>query len=390
MYFLSGEKEECYGCRGCEEVCPQKCITIVEDEEHFVYPHIDEDKCRKCHLCEKVCPSNYSSIEADEDFEQEAWVGVSNSEKVQIESSSGGAFTAIYRSLLAENYRIFGVRWDENLKVIHDMATTEEECEKFRKSKYIMSNTNGCFSSIAMLLTKGEKVCFTASPCQCAALQAFLQTKRINQSNLIVIDLICHGAPSQYIFDKYITEKIGTNRKLNECSYQFRNKTPYRGKVNSRTALFKSKGNKDEVLTAQCDPFVKGYYGRLFYRPSCGVCRFATPDRISDITLGDAWHIEKEYPEWDALKGVSCIIFNTKKGLTLLEDMRKQMTLKKMSIEWVKVNNMQFSKPTEMHKNRDLFFKLLKLKSFEESVNSSMKKPLLIRIVRKICSILGH
>ena len=61
-----------------------------------------------------------------------------------------------------------------------------------------------------------------------------------------------------------------------------------------------------------------------------------------------------------------------------------------MSIEWVKVNNMQFSKPTEMHKNRDLFFKLLKLKSFEESVNSSMKKPLLIRIVRKICSILGH
>ena len=58
MYFLSGEKEECYGCRGCEEVCPQKCITIVEDEEHFVYPHIDEDKCIKCGKCVEACPYN--------------------------------------------------------------------------------------------------------------------------------------------------------------------------------------------------------------------------------------------------------------------------------------------------------------------------------------------
>lgn len=389
MYLLSSEKKECYGCRACAEVCPQKCITIVEDEEHFIYPYVEKDKCRKCHLCERVCPINYSNDKAVDDLDREVWVGVSKSNEVRMKSSSGGAFTAIYRSLLAENYKIFGVRWDKNLKVIHDVATTEEECEKFRKSKYVMSNTNGCFSSIAKLLMKGDKVCFTASPCQCAALQAFLQTKRIDQDNLIVIDLICHGAPNQYLFDRYITEKIGDKEKVKNCSYQFKNKLPYRGSVNSRTAIVKRQGRKDEILTIQNDPFIKAYYGRLFYRPSCGTCKFANSNRVSDITLGDAWHIEEEYPEWDPLVGVSCIIFNTSKGKELLEKINKQMILRKKDVEWVVQNNLQFNVPTEMHKNRNLFFKLLESKSFKKSVNISMKKPIMLRAFRKIRSILS-
>ena len=51
-------KEECCGCSACYSVCPVKAITMIEDEEGFEYPNIDETKCIKCHQCLKVCPFN--------------------------------------------------------------------------------------------------------------------------------------------------------------------------------------------------------------------------------------------------------------------------------------------------------------------------------------------
>ena len=35
---------------------PEKAISMVEDEEGFEYPQIDESKCVRCCQCIKVCP----------------------------------------------------------------------------------------------------------------------------------------------------------------------------------------------------------------------------------------------------------------------------------------------------------------------------------------------
>lgn len=48
-------KEECCGCTACYAICPQKAISMLEDEEGFEYPHVNEEKCIKCYLCMKVC-----------------------------------------------------------------------------------------------------------------------------------------------------------------------------------------------------------------------------------------------------------------------------------------------------------------------------------------------
>ena len=60
--------------------------------------------------------------------------------------------------------------------------------------------------------------------------------------------------------------------------------------------------------------FLKGYYNRLFYRKSCAECPFAVPDRMSDITVGDAWGIEKSKTGWNPVEGVSLILLNSSKG----------------------------------------------------------------------------
>lgn len=42
---LYKRKEECCGCTACYAICPKEAISMVEDEEGFEYPQIDESKC---------------------------------------------------------------------------------------------------------------------------------------------------------------------------------------------------------------------------------------------------------------------------------------------------------------------------------------------------------
>ena len=53
---LFKEKKECCGCTACYAICFQMAISMLEDEEVFEYPRIDETKCIKCYQCLRVCP----------------------------------------------------------------------------------------------------------------------------------------------------------------------------------------------------------------------------------------------------------------------------------------------------------------------------------------------
>jgi ferredoxin len=48
-------KDDCTGCTACYSVCPHKAILMIEDEEGFLYPIINEELCKRCQLCIKVC-----------------------------------------------------------------------------------------------------------------------------------------------------------------------------------------------------------------------------------------------------------------------------------------------------------------------------------------------
>lgn len=50
------DKHNCCGCSACVQRCPRQCISLIEDNEGFLYPHVNIDKCIDCRLCENVCP----------------------------------------------------------------------------------------------------------------------------------------------------------------------------------------------------------------------------------------------------------------------------------------------------------------------------------------------
>ena len=57
---LYEKKEDCCGCTACYAICPQMAIQMIEDEEGFLYPQINEALCVTCKQCIKVCPIKQS------------------------------------------------------------------------------------------------------------------------------------------------------------------------------------------------------------------------------------------------------------------------------------------------------------------------------------------
>ena len=54
QYIDTQKKELCCGCRACEQICHVHAIIMKEDEEGFLYPHLNMNLCTQCGLCEKV------------------------------------------------------------------------------------------------------------------------------------------------------------------------------------------------------------------------------------------------------------------------------------------------------------------------------------------------
>jgi len=53
---LFREKRECTGCAACFFIYAMKAISMVLNEEGFLYPQIDNKACVKCKACLGMCP----------------------------------------------------------------------------------------------------------------------------------------------------------------------------------------------------------------------------------------------------------------------------------------------------------------------------------------------
>ena len=62
------KKNECCGCGSCVQKCPKQAISMVEDEEGFLYPQINNERCINCGLCSKVCPQLKKNKEIDNEY----------------------------------------------------------------------------------------------------------------------------------------------------------------------------------------------------------------------------------------------------------------------------------------------------------------------------------
>lgn len=198
--------ELCTGCSACVQTCPVNCIQMVEDQNGFKYPEIDESKCIHCKKCVRLCPAE-KEMKSHTPVFYMAWA---KEKSILKNSSSGGAFTILADIILEQGGVVFGTSFDEksfDLTIID--IENSADLDKLRLSKYYQSTVGESYAKAKEYL-KTRKVMFCGTPCQIAGLYQFL---REDNHNLLTVDLACHGVPSKKVIDSYIKSKEKEYRK---------------------------------------------------------------------------------------------------------------------------------------------------------------------------------
>lgn len=120
-------KYDCCGCTACTSACNRGAIIMQEDEQGFLYPHINTTQCIDCGLCNKVCPVfRYDVISNKKNVNPHILALHHHNEKTWISSSSGGVFASLTDYALRQAGVIFGAIYDDNFVVVHRRAETQE------------------------------------------------------------------------------------------------------------------------------------------------------------------------------------------------------------------------------------------------------------------------
>lgn len=299
------QKENCCGCTACASICPHKAITMNPDNMGFLYPKVNKDLCTDCGLCERVC-AFHPNYDISQNLSQPIAYGVRHKKMSEIENSrSGAAFIALSDWILSQNGIIYGAGYTDHFRVVHKRATTPAERNEFKGSKYVQSDLTGIFPLIKEDLKNGKTVLFSGTPCQTAGLKSYIP-KRL-QENLYLIDIICHGVPSPYIWRDYL-KMIEQNVGEKVIAVDFRNKKDFGWTAHKETFYFK--GHK--ITTTE---YTNLFYKHIMFRHSCKKCHYTNLMRPSDITIADFWGWQKTDANFNADdKGCSLVFCNSEKG----------------------------------------------------------------------------
>lgn len=389
-------KQDCCGCSACVQRCPKHCITLKEDGEGFLYPHVNSDECIDCGLCEKVCPELHHG---ERHIPLEVYAAKNKDESIRMQSSSGGIFTLLAEKVIQEGGVVFGAAFDVNWEVMHTYAETMEGLVDFRGSKYMQSRIGTAYQDAEYFLKQGRKVLFSGSPCQIKGLKLFL---RKNYDNLIAVDFICHGVPSPKVWREYLKETIarksGKNSvlpypipcKIGIDTVDFRSKSTGWKKYSFALTLSETsvEGVKNTVLLSSVfseNPFMRAFLADLILRPSCYSCPSKSGRSGSDLTIADYWAIPQVAPEFDDDKGVSLVLVQTEKGKSFYQSLKEKTTFIVTSYQEAQGANGGFKEKTPMHPKRSRFFT-----EFAQSddiiglIDRTLRIPLYRKLLKKV------
>ena len=291
----------------------------------FKYPKVDLDKCIDCGLCEKVCAFN-DNYDKSLNLKEPEIYAARHKDIHEIETSrSGAAFIAISDYILENGGIVYGVGYKDHFRVAHKRATTKEERNEFKGSKYVQSDLDGIFRQVKEDLKQGNTVLFSGTPCQTAGLNSYIGKKF--RENLVLVDIVCHGVPSPYIWQDYLTY-LENKYKSKIIKVNFRDKSRIGWSGHIESFVF---ANKNKV---ELDVFKYLFGKNIMLRSSCGSCVFTNFNRPSDITIGDYWGWEKISKDFnDDNKGCSLLFINTIKGQILLNKISNNLFLLKSDKE---------------------------------------------------------
>lgn len=367
----------CTGCGACKQACPKHCISLIPDEMDALHPKVDENMCVSCGKCQKVCPNNYP-LEFHSTLD--VYVAWSRNDEQRRTSASGGIASELYTYAINNGWLVYGVTFTKEASCHFIELLSIDDIKKVKNSKYCFSNVLDTYILIQKRLRKGENVLFIGLPCQVAGLYSFLGKK---YSNLFTVDLLCHGSTPQAYLEqhiRYVENK--TQQSANAISFRdssFGTEKFYFTIYNDSKRLF----YKKTVLSN--DNYQLGYHHALTYRDNCYNCRYARPERCSDLTIGDYYGIGKHK--------ASAILINSNTGKELFSAISDNLyTELRPKGEIFRLEH-QLQSPSDAHPQRSLFEKIYKKTgNFELACDKSLKKDkkavLREQIVRKIKALI--
>lgn len=360
------DKTDCCGCSACVQICPLRCIQMESDEEGFMYPRTDPSKCVNCGLCNKVCPviNKKTSVQP-----VKVYASKNNDLKTRDESSSGGMFTPLAEAIIRRGGAVFGVSFDKEWNAVHTYTLGIDGIAAFRSSKYMQSRIGTAFIDTRALLEEGKDVLFSGTPCQIAGLKLFL---RKEYPNLYTVEILCHGAPSPLVWQKYLDNK----KREYHCSgirrVNFRDKQE--GGWRQYRLVIEFCNGDVYSCSHKKDPYFKGFLKNLYLRPSCYDCKCKLGRSGSDIVLGDYWNIDNVLPEYNDKKGTSLLLVNTEKGNALLESISADIDSIETGYKECIGKNGGFAEHIPVPGNRKKFFRKLEKDKMRFPIRISLKE----------------
>jgi len=359
-------KKDCCGCTACVSTCPKNAISLIEDDQGFTYPHVNQSFCVNCGLCDKVCPV-LNSEKRNKDYKKIYALRLKD-ESILQKSSSGGAFYAIASYVIQNlNGIVFGVKYDEKMEVRHAYTETLDGLKDFQGSKYVQSNIKGIYEQVRSFLCIGRNVLFTGTPCQVMALKLFL---KIEYENLICVDNICHSVPSPRIFKEYL-EMVNSAYKGDVVKIDMRNKKKGWSHAFYYYYYYFSDGTSLGDDKLKFEHWGKLFFSGLITRPSCNACRFTSYRRAGDITVADFWDDSLKRPEAYSPKGTSLLIVSTDKGEKILRAIEDSVD------KWILTEDEAYQPclkaPIKANPQKDEFWKYYHEYGFKKAYNKYFK-----------------
>lgn len=369
--------EECTGCGACADNCPKNCISMKYDKEGFRIPVVDQELCIHCGICKKKCPMKkdiYQMVERTK--APKAYAAFSKNEFIHKTSATGGIFFELANYVIQERGVVFGAVGNCLDGVFHTKAETLEQLKKMQGSKYAQSNTIGIYREVKSVLKTGKKVLFSGTPCQIGALYSVLDC---DYENLLTMDVICHGVPSEKVLHKFIEEL--EQRKHKKVIHYYRDKEE--GWKPPRYAFDYEDGTKESFVSTEI-PYNRGFIQNLYVRKICTHCQFAKIPRIADITAGD-WFGGGLGKKLDPdNKGLSMVTVNSPKGYRYLRNLLPVLFVKEYPIEKAVNESEHLGKPPKENILRPIFFEWIEKYSFFRVTEILVPNKIIYRVIRKI------
>lgn len=360
------EEKQCCGCGACKASCPVGCIEMKMGTLGALIPKVNISKCVDCGKCEKVCPMIHAEqLKKPSALQQEVYAAYARNPKIRFMGSSGGVFGVLANYLINQGYKIYGAGFSDNLKLVCTAAESEEELTPLMKSKYLQCDMSAQFEQIKTDLENNRLVMVALSPCMIAALKQYLGKA---YENLLTVDFLCHGVPSQKFFDQCVAYED----QLHQCKtrgYSFRTKIPNGATPHYFTAEVEKNG---EIKTVTAPYFKSAFYAffqrYLTLRESCYDCVFSEKERCSDITIADFHRVGDYVENINRFDGVSTVIVNSEKGREIFESVKNHFWLREFPLQALIDDGVLFAEKTKRPKSRDDFVDSYNQLAFEEFV----------------------